>query len=96
MAYSDLGDVDASIGEYEQAIAISDTYPQTQHNLALALLKQGRTQQAITHLQRALELDGDFYYSARVLAQIYQAQGNEQLAAQYAERFEKSYAKFKR
>ncbi len=81
---------------WDTPISFSDEYPQTHHNLALALVRKKRIDEAIKHLERALELDKDFYHSSTVLAEIYHQMGMTPLAEAYSKRAAESYAKFAR
>jgi tetratricopeptide (TPR) repeat protein len=80
MAYSDRGDYIAAVAEYEKAIALTDTYAETHHNLALTLLQMPDADRhipdVIAHLQRATDIDPNFYRSWDALATIYDHLGD--------------------
>ncbi len=79
MAYDDAGDNASAIKHYEQAILIEDNYAQTRYNLASILLKTSSSPavqaQALAHLQRAIEINPDFFRAYKLMSQIYRAQG---------------------
>jgi tetratricopeptide (TPR) repeat protein len=52
-----LGDHEGSLGEFEEALALSDTYAEAHLNRAIVLQELGRFEEARRHLQRADELD---------------------------------------
>jgi len=65
VALTGLGNVASSerkwkiaIGYYRRALAIDDANPVVHNNLALALIGSGKTGEALTHAERALELSG--------------------------------------
>lgn len=80
MAYSEKGQFDKAVVEYRRAIEISDTYAETRHNLAVALLnlpdREERIPEALQELDRALEIDPNFYraYLALMNIALYQKQ----------------------
>ncbi len=63
MAYADEGKHEEAIRYYQQAIALSDEYPQTHHNLANAYLMLGEEEKAMSELQRAVEMAPQFHHS---------------------------------
>jgi tetratricopeptide (TPR) repeat protein len=84
LAYGERGDFPAAIGEFNKAIAITDTYAETRHNLALAVLnvsdRDAHIPEAIDDLNRALQIDPTFYRSYQALAQIYAYLGRKERA----------------
>lgn len=60
VAHAELEEYDAAIGAYQEALRIDD---QSEHaasaetNLAYALFEDGRTEQALDHAERAVEID---------------------------------------
>lgn len=87
MYYSDKGEFDKAITEYNQALKESDVYAETHYNLALVILRQSQgpenLQQAITHLQRSIEINPLFYRSYLTLSQIFNAIGQHEKAEEY-------------
>lgn len=86
LAFADEGDYPAAITEFEKTIALTDTYAETRYNLALVLLKLPNQREAIPlaidSLNRALEIDPHFYRAWEALANIYDALGDKQQAAE--------------
>jgi tetratricopeptide (TPR) repeat protein len=87
MAYSEKGADDLAIQNYLAAIALSDTYPQTQHNLGLLYAKHEDFLQATIHLRRAIEINRDFYYSYGALSEIYTKIGASKEAQEYEAKY---------
>jgi hypothetical protein len=87
IAYTQQHDLPKAIDEYRRAVAEGDTYAETHYNLALAMLSlpDGKThiQQAITELERSIEIEPAFYRSYITLAQIYAQTGEKAKAALY-------------
>ncbi|PSP34544.1 hypothetical protein BRC64_00450 [Halobacteriales archaeon QH_10_67_22] len=62
-AHAELEEYDAAIGAYREALSIDDDseHAATAHtNLAFALWESGRTEQALEHAERAVEVDPRF------------------------------------
>ncbi|MDP9127696.1 MAG: hypothetical protein M3N08_05495 [Pseudomonadota bacterium] len=80
LAFMDKGDYPAAIAEFKKAISMTDTYAETRHNLALAILHlpnpESHIPEAIENLNRALEIDPQFYRSWDALAIIYEHIGD--------------------
>lgn len=80
MAYDDAGDSASAIEHYTKAIEIEDNYAQTRYNLASILLKTSSSPavqaQALAHLQRAIEINPEFFRAYKLMSQIYRAQGD--------------------
>lgn len=70
-AYADAGDPQKAMELFKEAIALSDTYSEPHHNLALLLIQAGKYDEAKEHLERALQINPNFFYSARVLRDLY-------------------------
>jgi hypothetical protein len=74
MALDDNGKTEAAIEYYHKAIAISDEYPQTHHNLGMSYSRLSRFEAALTEYDKALRMDPNFYQSwyqkGRVLAYL--------------------------
>lgn len=89
--YAKQGDVKAALEQYRLAISLSkDTLPQPHYNWARLLLSErgDHIDDAITQLNRALEIDPDYYDAAAALAQIYADDGDDDEAALYRARAE--------
>ncbi len=75
LAYMDQHNSEKAIEEFQNAIAISDSYAETHFNMSLALLnlpnQKEHIPEAISHLNRSLEIDPNFYRSYDALAKIY-------------------------
>jgi tetratricopeptide (TPR) repeat protein len=88
IAYMDKGQLDEAVAEYHKAIATSDTYPETRHNLAICLLKYpdqaAHWDDAISNLKRATEIDPNFYRSYGMLGVMYHFKGQDDIAVPYA------------
>ncbi|MBI1273513.1 MAG: tetratricopeptide repeat protein [Alphaproteobacteria bacterium] len=91
MAYEERGDYARAVEQYRKAIALYDVYPQTHHNLALALLRgpgaRAHLAEAIAELQRAIEMDPGFFHAYGALADAYAAMGDAEQAEFYRSRF---------
>jgi tetratricopeptide (TPR) repeat protein len=62
-AHAELEEFDAAIGAYKEALAIDDSSEHAataETNLAYALWESGRTEQALEHSERAVEIDERF------------------------------------
>jgi len=62
-AHAELEEYDAAIGAYREALSLDDDseHAATAHtNLAFALWESGRTEQALEHAERAVEIDSRF------------------------------------
>jgi tetratricopeptide (TPR) repeat protein len=60
VAHAELEEYDAAIGDYREAISIDDKSEHAaaaETNLAYALWESGRTEQALEHAERAVEID---------------------------------------
>ncbi|MDE1901184.1 MAG: tetratricopeptide repeat protein [Alphaproteobacteria bacterium] len=84
--YGNLGDYADSLAQFEQAVAISDTYAETRYNMALIYLNMpgdadADRQQAIDNLNRAVHIDPSFFRAWEVLSRIYAVQGDKEKAA---------------
>ena len=69
VAHAELEEWDAAIGAYREALSTDDTAEHAataETNLAYALWESGRTQQALDHAERAVEIDersGEAWYN---------------------------------
>jgi tetratricopeptide (TPR) repeat protein len=85
MAYSDRGDLEAAVVEYQAAIQLSDTYPQTHFNLGNAYREMGEFEKAEAEYRRALELNREFWVAYPALVQVLRQQERYVAAQPYAE-----------
>lgn len=72
--YAGVGDLTGAVEQFKQAIAISDSYAETRHNLALIYLRMDQkehVQDALDNLNRAIEIDPNFYRSYQTMGDIY-------------------------
>jgi tetratricopeptide (TPR) repeat protein len=87
MAYADTGEHGRAIDSYRAAIAISDTYPQTHHNLGLSLAKKAANRdgllQAAAEFEKAIGMNPRFYQSYFALADVYSVLGDQAKTAEY-------------
>ncbi len=63
MEKADRGDCDSAIPNYQKAISLNDSYPQTHHNLARCLEHMGKNQEAVGEYLKALYIQPNFLYS---------------------------------
>lgn len=70
MAYADKKDFNTAFIHYQKAIKLSDTYPQTHHNLANILRTQGKEEEAIKEYKKALKIDPNFIFSYKKLEEL--------------------------
>lgn len=91
MAYDEVGDIASAKSHYEQAIALDDHYAQTRYNLAMLLLRTSSDKdaqdQALAHLQRAIEINPDFFQGHKALSQIYTTRGETAKAKEHELKF---------
>lgn len=87
MAYVEKGEYLKAIDQYRLAIEESDTYAQTHHNLAFALLhlpdQRAHIGEAIVEFNRAIKLNPNFFQSYDALAEIYAFLGDQEKADFY-------------
>lgn len=87
LAYMERREYDLAIEEFHKAIATSDTYAETRHNLGVSLLslpdRQKHVDEAILNLKRALEIDPNFFRADIVLSQVYAFLKDSQKADEY-------------
>lgn len=67
MELSDKGDCGAAVPNYEKAISLNDTYPQTHHNLARCLAAMGEIEKAANEYLKALFIEPNFSYSINAM-----------------------------
>jgi hypothetical protein len=71
MAQSDALDCASAIPNYQKAIALSDSYPQTHHNLARCYQATGETEKAANEYLSALYIQPNFIYSLNSLYDLF-------------------------
>ncbi len=71
MTLASKGKWEEAIDAYSQAVAQSDAYPQTHHNLGNLYRKLNRTQEAEVEYRAALTLDPSFLFSYLGLFELY-------------------------
>lgn len=70
MAYSEMGNEQLAIQQYNNAIHLNPKVPNLYHNLANVYLAQGNLKLAEENYQKALEVDPNFFFSAQSLTVI--------------------------
>lgn len=63
MALDDSGKPEAAIEYYRKAIAISDEFPQTHHNMGMSYLELSKFREALAEYDQAIRMDPNFYQS---------------------------------
>ncbi len=90
LAYALKNDNLNAIKEFQKAMDITDTYAETRHNYAIALMRlpdpESHEADVIANLKRALEIDPHFYRSMETLAYIYRKNGQTDIADDYQQR----------
>ncbi|MDR3450636.1 MAG: tetratricopeptide repeat protein [Alphaproteobacteria bacterium] len=85
--YMHEGDYDDALEQFNQALAISDTYARTRYNIAVTYLhmpdQSAHIPEAIQSLNRAIELDPKFYRSYQLLGDIYDSLGDKDKTKYY-------------
>lgn len=76
MALIDEGKTEAAAAFYRRAIALSDTYPQTHHNLAKVYEAQGRFAEAEAEFRKAIAISPGFYHSWTALGLLQLSRGD--------------------
>jgi len=71
MAYAEADQPEQAIVMYQKSLTISDSYPQTYHNLANTSTSVGDTDNAEKYYLQALKLSPNFYWSRLKLSQLY-------------------------
>ena len=74
MAYGDQKNHQKAIEYYQKAIAFTDAYPQTHHNLANTFLELNKLEEAKQEFQIAISMNPDFDLAYGPLINIYLAQ----------------------
>jgi protein O-mannosyl-transferase len=85
--YSDLGQYDAAIEQFNEAVKISDIYAETRHNLATTYLLKSESREniekAVENLERSIQIQPTFYRSYRLLGYIYGSLLHDKKKADY-------------
>ncbi|MCB9072071.1 MAG: hypothetical protein H6623_00495 [Bdellovibrionaceae bacterium] len=88
MAYSDHGELNKAIEQYE--IALRDQkYPQTYHNMGIIFLQQNQVGKAEESFLQAIQLSPDFYPSYSYLAHISEIKNEPEKVNTYKELYQK-------
>jgi tetratricopeptide (TPR) repeat protein len=73
--YSDNGQYDAAIEQFNKAIASGDIYAETRYNLAVTLSRKSQNKETLTkiidNLERSIKIQPSFYRSYQLLGDIY-------------------------
>ncbi len=85
IANLNLGDQGAAESDFRQAVKIEDDFSTGYYYLALVEYQRNNATAALQHLQKTIELSPRFKAAYELAAQIYEAQGDVQRAAQYRE-----------
>jgi|LNFM01.1.fsa_nt_gb tetratricopeptide (TPR) repeat protein len=80
LSYSLRGQYEASIKDYDNAIALFPDFAVALNNRAWAYFKWGRASQGMADVQRSLQLDPFSAHSLDTRAHIHQSNGDKQLA----------------
>lgn len=83
MAYADKGELELAEENYKQSILLYDFYPQPHYNLARIYLLQNKTESALIHLNKSLEINPNFFYSYQLLSVIYAQKGDIEKSKEY-------------
>jgi len=99
LSYMDKGDLRGAIDEFHIANAINDSFVEAHNDLAVALIespdREANIPEAIKNLERAIELDPNYYRSYELLAIIYShthESEKEKTAKDKAEEIKKKFA----
>ncbi|CAB3802506.1 hypothetical protein LMG28614_05625 [Paraburkholderia ultramafica] len=88
--YSQTGDYFKAIEQFKRSVEISDSRPDVRYAMARAYLQlpdwTAHIPDAITNLQRSLEMDPNFYRSDQTLGSIYDYLGDKDKAKYYHDR----------
>lgn len=89
MTYSDLGELDKALEQYEIVMKQTNQFPQTFHNVGRIYLLKGDLARAEDFEQKAIALDPKFFPAFGSLFEIYQKMGNEIKAQEAYEKYQK-------
>lgn len=76
MSYAEAGEQEKALQTYQQAISLSDMYPETHYNMANTYLALGKITEAEKEYKKALNLNPYFYLSYVSLNRLYLQTGN--------------------
>jgi tetratricopeptide (TPR) repeat protein len=77
MEQADRGDCAKAIPNYQKAISLNDTYPQTHHNLARCFESTGQIKEAADEYFKALYIQPNFLYSLNAISKLLAAVGDK-------------------
>jgi tetratricopeptide (TPR) repeat protein len=77
MEQADRGDCAKAIPNYQKAISLNDTYPQTHHNLARCFESTGQIKEAADEYFKALYIQPNFLYSLDAISKLLAAVGDK-------------------
>ena len=78
-AKAKLGDLDSAIRDLKKSIELDPTSSTAHHNVGVMLKKSLRTEEALTHFEKALELDDEYLKAAKNLASTAKELGRSDL-----------------
>ena len=78
-AKAKLGDLDSAIRDLKKSIELDPTSSTAHHNVGVMLKKSLRTEEALTHFEKALELDDEYLKAAKNLANTARELGRSDL-----------------
>ncbi len=88
MVYSDKGDLDLALEQYEIVLKTSPSYPQTYHNIGRIYLEKGNWEQAESHFLKAISLKPNFFPSYGALTELYYKKGDMKKVEEYKKKYE--------
>lgn len=89
MAYAEKGLSDKALKNYQNAVTISDQYPQTHHNIANIYIEKGESDKAIEEYKKALSIDPTFIFSYKPLIDLLNKKGKQTEINKYKEMYQK-------
>ena len=78
-AKAKLGDLDSAIRDLKKSIELDPTSSTAHHNVGVMLKKSLRAEEALTHFEKALELDDEYLKAAKNLANTARELGRSDL-----------------
>ncbi len=91
IALAAKGNNQEAIQYYKKAIEMQDVWPQAHHNLAIQYAQMNDFETAKIELKKAIDMQGDFYYSMTLLGAILYHQGQIEEALNWYEKSLKIY-----